>query len=216
MDGTAAPLLGEELPVELMNTVWADRDGVHDALGTPALALGWWRAVHDRLPPRPPTVDHWLREPGPDGLDAAADDLRRLRDALRRLAADTTGDDRPAGAALPDREVALAVLDRACAAAPTWSSLRWPDGESPRRVVHGDAAPGAVLVAGLAEGGAAFFAGEQASLLRACHGPGCVLYFTQQHPRREWCSAGCGNRARVARHYRRHRPSTTATREDTR
>ena len=41
--------------------------------------------------------------------------------------------------------------------------------------------------------------------LRACLGPGCVLYFVQQHPRREWCSAGCGNRARVARHYHRHR-----------
>nr|WP_279582460.1 CGNR zinc finger domain-containing protein [Fodinicola feengrottensis] len=23
-------------------------------------------------------------------------------------------------------------------------------------------------------------------------------------PRREWCSASCGNRARVARHYDRH------------
>ncbi|MFI6847287.1 CGNR zinc finger domain-containing protein [Kitasatospora sp. NPDC050467] len=34
-------------------------------------------------------------------------------------------------------------------------------------------------------------------------GPGCVLYFVKKHPRREWCSAGCGTRARAARHYER-------------
>jgi len=37
--------------------------------------------------------------------------------------------------------------------------------------------------------------------VRACHAPGCVQYFVKDHPRREWCSAACGNRARVARHY---------------
>jgi predicted RNA-binding Zn ribbon-like protein len=40
------------------------------------------------------------------------------------------------------------------------------------------------------------------SLLRACHAPGCVLYFARTHPRREWCSVACGNRVRAARHYR--------------
>ena len=40
--------------------------------------------------------------------------------------------------------------------------------------------------------------------LRACLAPGCVLYFIKDHPRREWCSNGCGNRARAARHYARH------------
>ncbi|MFD2356647.1 CGNR zinc finger domain-containing protein [Nonomuraea ferruginea] len=28
-----------------------------------------------------------------------------------------------------------------------------------------------------------------------------MLYFLRDTPRREWCSAGCGNRARAARHY---------------
>ncbi|WP_433236869.1 CGNR zinc finger domain-containing protein [Streptosporangium sp. CA-135522] len=37
--------------------------------------------------------------------------------------------------------------------------------------------------------------------LRACHAPGCVLFFVKDHHRREWCSAACGNRARAARHY---------------
>ena len=39
--------------------------------------------------------------------------------------------------------------------------------------------------------------------IRSCHAPGCVLFFLKDHPRREWCSAGCGNRARAARHYRK-------------
>ncbi len=37
---TSAPLLGEPVPVELVNTVWADRDGVHDALESPAENTG--------------------------------------------------------------------------------------------------------------------------------------------------------------------------------
>jgi predicted RNA-binding Zn ribbon-like protein len=36
--------------------------------------------------------------------------------------------------------------------------------------------------------------------LRACTAPGCAYYFVKQHFRQRWCSAVCGNRARVARH----------------
>ncbi|MEU9839973.1 CGNR zinc finger domain-containing protein [Actinomadura sp. NPDC048032] len=42
----------------------------------------------------------------------------------------------------------------------------------------------------------------------ACEADDCVLLFLPAHPRRRWCSAArCGNRVRVARHYRRHRPA---------
>ncbi|MCB0944909.1 MAG: CGNR zinc finger domain-containing protein, partial [Mycobacterium sp.] len=47
--------------------------------------------------------------------------------------------------------------------------------------------------------------GPAAVRLRACNAPGCVLYFVKTHPRREWCSEGCGNRVRAARHYQRTR-----------
>ena len=47
--------------------------------------------------------------------------------------------------------------------------------------------------------------------LKVCRAPGCVLAFLKEHPRREWCSPGCGNRARQARHYRRtHSPRVKA------
>ena len=36
---------------------------------------------------------------------------------------------------------------------------------------------------------------------------GLIRFFVRDHPRKRWCSAACGNRARVARHYRRHHSS---------
>jgi predicted RNA-binding Zn ribbon-like protein len=88
--------------------------------------------------------------------------------------------------------------------------VQWAADGRPRRAVHSAAAPGATAVALLAAHAVDLFTGEQPASLRACHAPGCVLYFVKQHPRREWCSAGCGNRARVARHYRRHHPAAEA------
>jgi predicted RNA-binding Zn ribbon-like protein len=208
--GASAPVLGEAPAVELMNTVWADRDGAHDALATPGQALAWLRIIRDRLAPRPAAVDAWLDSAQPGDATAVAHRLRELRDGLRRLAAEATGDPRPAAvSATPDRRAALLTLDHACAAAPTWSSLRWVDGQEPSRELHTDAPPEKAIVAELAEQAVELFTGEPARRLRACLAPGCVLYFVKQHPRREWCSAGCGNRARVARHYQRHRTQTT-------
>jgi predicted RNA-binding Zn ribbon-like protein len=209
---TSAPLLGEPLPVELMNTIWADRDGVHDALATPEQACGWLQAIGDRLAPQPSAVTAWLEEARPDGVAPALDQLRPLRDALRRLAAETTTDPPPAAqSATRNRVDALQVLNRACAAAPTWSSLHWTRDDEPRRELHTDATPGQVVAATLAEQAIDLFTSGHAAGLRACPAPGCVLYFVKQHPRREWCSAACGNRARVARHYRRHRTQPIET-----
>jgi predicted RNA-binding Zn ribbon-like protein len=203
---TGAPVLGEPLPVELMNTVWADRDGVHDALRTPGGALAWLRAVGPRLASRAPEAAAWLGADRPAGLAEAAARLRELRDALRRLAAEATGDPRPAAESpVGDREAALAVLNRTCGAAPVRPVLRWPAGQDPTRAVHTDGPAGRALVAMLAGQAVDLFAGEARPLLRSCLAPGCVLYFVRSHPRREWCSGACGNRARVARHYRRHR-----------
>jgi predicted RNA-binding Zn ribbon-like protein len=203
-----APLLGEALPVELMNTTRADRAGVHDALADPAGALAWLRAVQPRLEPRPTAVTEWLADDHPAGLTDVADGLRALRDALRRLAAEVTADPRePAASPIGSRTTALAALARSSAAAPGWSVLEWPDGGEPARGVRTTGSGGWAAVAMLAEQGVALFAGERRGELRACLAPGCVLYFLREHPRRGWCSPACGNRARVARHHRRHRGS---------
>jgi predicted RNA-binding Zn ribbon-like protein len=203
-----APLLGEDLPVELMNTIWADRAGVHDALDDPTGALAWLRAVESRLDPRPAALTGWLADDRPTGLAETAHGLRAVRDALRRLAADATADPRDvATSAAGTRATALEALAAASAAAPTWSALDWPDGGEPVRSVHTTGPAGRAATSMLAEQGIALFAGARRRELRACLAPGCVLYFLREHPRRGWCSAACGNRARVARHYERRRGS---------
>ena len=64
--------------------------------------------------------------------------------------------------------------------------------------------PVAAARAMIAVDAVALLAGDpESGPLRACLAPGCVLYFVADHPRREWCSPACGNRARVARHYER-------------
>jgi predicted RNA-binding Zn ribbon-like protein len=160
-----APRLGQGPTIDLLNTVWADRAGVHDELGT------------------------------------ASDSLRGLRDALRVLAADRTSDPRPVAAGHDDRVAdAVATLNAAAALAPGWPTL--VDGS----LVWASDAGGEAREVGLLAGEAVRFLASGPEL-RACLAPGCVLYFVKDHPRRAWCSTGCGNRERAARHYARQRAS---------
>jgi len=176
----------EPAAVQLMDTVWADRAGVHDALTSVADLRGFLSEL-----------------PGePVGRVTAADlaRARSLRDALRWLAADVTGDDRVgAGTGLTER-AALAALDAALAAAPP-PVLRRVDGQW--RLGAGRRTVPAVLAELALEGAA--LAADPDRPLRACRAPGCVLYFVKDHPRREWCGVTCGNRVRAARHYARVR-----------
>jgi predicted RNA-binding Zn ribbon-like protein len=207
---TSAPFLGEPWPVELMNTIWADREGVHDALDDPLDARAWLdqavAALDGAGAARHADERADQRADGNESADAIAlRRLRPLRDALRRLAADATTDPRTAGTSPTGTDAALEHLNTIAGTAPSWTALvETPDGEL-TRVPRSASPPPEAVVSRLAEQGIELFAGPGRQTLRACLAPGCVLYFVRQHPRREWCSAGCGNRARVARHYRRHR-----------
>jgi len=158
-----APRLDQGPVVDLLNTVWADRSGVHDDLADEGEAL------------------------------------RGLRDALRVLAADRTGDPRPGAAGHAELVArAVATLNAAAALAPAWPTL--VDG----RLEWASPARGEARAVGqLAAQAVHFLAGDPE--LRACLAPGCVLYFVKDHPRRAWCSTACGNRERAARHYARRR-----------
>jgi predicted RNA-binding Zn ribbon-like protein len=172
------PLLNHGRALDLLNTVWADRSGVHDALGDTALAGDWAGSVL---------------------TDAGAVTLRGLRDALRILAAERTGDPRPVATGHQERVVAaVAAVNAVSALAPRWPVLADGNLEFASQASGEDR-----LLGELAGEGVRFFADEPE--LRACLAPGCVLYFVKDHPRREWCSTACGNRARAARHYARHR-----------
>ena len=60
----------------------------------------------------------------------------------------------------------------------------------------------------LAESAADLLTTCDLSLIKKCQNPACVLYFydTTKNHARHWCSMSlCGNRHKVAAHYRRHR-----------
>jgi predicted RNA-binding Zn ribbon-like protein len=187
----AVVLPDEPLPVRLMNTIWADRLGVHDVLITAPNLRAWLAAV------RP---DDALSPPDDQDLER----FRSFRDGLRRLAALLTDDTRPAAASpVTDIDQAVSAINTAVAYAPTRPQLAYRDGQI-LRAASGHATAAQRALSAMAEESIDLFTGEGQARLRACHAPGCVLYFVKDHPRREWCSTTCGNRARVARHYQRH------------
>jgi predicted RNA-binding Zn ribbon-like protein len=175
-----------------MNTIWADRSGVHDALSTVA-------ALRD-----------WLSGLGL-GEDAGPGDLEQfcvLRDALRTLAALATGvvaletGDAPPRAS--DIARAVAKVNHAAGRAPAWPRLAYRDDALELAEPRGESAVQRAL-SSLAQQAIELLAGPDRARLRACNAPTCVQYFIQDHPRREWCSPACGNRVRAARHYQRAR-----------
>ncbi len=179
----------EVAPIRLMATVWADTSGLHDDL-----------ASREGL-------DAWLSEAGVGSEPSSAAELalaRRLRDAVRRLAAQVTGDERQT-AHSPTRELAAALgdLNDLVAHLPV-PQLAFVDGAL-RETSSADSSAVVTALARLARESIALLGGPDAAKLRACYAPGCVLYFMKTHPRREWCSVTCGNRARAARHYEKVR-----------
>lgn len=191
---TAAWLLpGEPAPVRLMNTIWADTGGVHDDLTMPAAVRDWIAEVFQRD----------ARNLGTLGRREVAE-AKLLRDALRRLVAFRTQDDRSTAQSPVDSiDGAITAVNDAVRHRPhAHLALR---GDQLQRESLTDASPFRIALAELAYEAIDLLTGPTADNLRACHAPGCVLYFVKTHSRREWCSEACGNRARAARHYQRTR-----------
>lgn len=87
--------------------------------------------------------------------------------------------------------------------------MEWPpDGAPTPRLLSAESDPKVRLLAALARATVDFLTGPQRTHLRACSAPRCVRYFVKSHGRQEWCKPSCGNRARAARHYQRHRMTT--------
>lgn len=185
-------LPSEPIPVRLMNTIWADRYGVHDSLVSETDLSAWLLANQLASSPLRATRDELAR-------------ARRLRDALRQLAALVTHDSRPAATSpVGSNRVAVAEVNVATAAGHIPPGLRFGAGGLARATIPKSARVLSALATVAAEAIELFTSDAP---LRACQAPGCVLYFVKDHPRRQWCSDGCGNRARAARHYRRHSSS---------
>ncbi|WP_262852467.1 CGNR zinc finger domain-containing protein [Mumia quercus] len=170
------PLAGEPLGLDLVNTVWVADGGPHDLLDTS-------EGVRVFL------EEHGL-EPVPKRLEAATRArLLEAREAIRRhlLHGNTPAVWRDLNRVLGSGRSTPHVTN---------DELHWVSAtERP------EDAPAWRAVLSYAE-----LVTSKPDRIRRCAGPGCVLHFYDRSRRgdRQWCSmAGCGNRAKAARHYSR-------------
>ncbi|WP_235558422.1 ABATE domain-containing protein [Sphaerimonospora mesophila] len=188
------------LALEFVSTIGMLRTGPVDRLADVAETTTWCRehAAALRVDPDSFTATETLR-----------DEIVELRQAIRALFARAVSPG-PASAAdadrLPPFRPSLDLVNATAMAVPVAPMLDWPDDDVPVAHVVPAVPAGeserirAVLAASAVE----LLAGPYREKLRTCPAPRCVLYFVKEHPRQEWCSVACGNRARAARHYRQH------------
>jgi predicted RNA-binding Zn ribbon-like protein len=145
------------------------------------------------------TLADWIRTAlGRDLADQLAPGDRErflsLRDAVRAVAAAISSEQ-------PEPESDVAQLNAAAALAPAWPELI-----GGRRIERTAATEVNATLAALAASAIEVFGGQQREQVRACgRWPLCVLFFVKNHPRRDYCSPECANRARAMRHHDRHR-----------
>jgi predicted RNA-binding Zn ribbon-like protein len=171
------------LAIAAANTVYAVRGQVRDGVDTPS---GWQDWLEHHVGPL------GARRPSSTDLDT----FRRMRDAVRSLL-NSTAVGEP-----PDPAAVLAVNESA-ALAPAYRALSVLDG-SYTVAQCSTATPTMRAIAVIAEDAIGLLASERGAQVHLCAAPRCVQFFLDDHHGRRWCSPACGNRARAARHYRRH------------
>ncbi|MFC6161771.1 CGNR zinc finger domain-containing protein [Kribbella jiaozuonensis] len=134
------------------------------------------------------------------------DELVGIRRAVRALFARAVAPGAPSKAdadRLMDVDAALRMVNRAAGRLGE-RRLVWEEAEEPRVEWAGVTADAeGLLVGAVGRSAIEFLTGPDRGRLRACPAARCVKYFLQEDPRQLWCSASCGNRERVNRHYRK-------------
>jgi predicted RNA-binding Zn ribbon-like protein len=187
LDAYTGPVREEPLAIELYNTIYVADGVVVDGLAEPSSASAWFAALRERFPL------------GGAGVEPMQDELTALRDVIRDVLGATIEQRTPSKAGIE-------ALNAASARAPRSAAARWRRGGGPEPIVrfHSDRRAD-IVISAIAADAIELVTGPARTKLRSCGAPGCVLTFIKDHPRREWCSGACGNRARQARHYRRTR-----------
>jgi len=178
-------VLGEPVvAVDLIDTIAPPGSpGADDLLADADSAGAWWRLESARVP-------------AGDIPDIHA--LRRLRTALRQaIEAVVDGVPVPHGT-VADLNFFTRSVPVSARLVRTGAGLRTETRWHPE---YG----GSTRLAFIATQAAEFIADpSRAGRLRRCANPSCLMIFVAVNPRRAWCVPEiCGNRVRVARHYRR-------------
>lgn len=186
-----APLIGEPLALDLVNTRPQGPSGPVDLLATPGRLGDWLSLQRDRLQGFAPAEASALSANELSPIHMVRDQTAIAIDHIRQ-------------GKMPPGKV-LDELNKVIGAAPSTRRLVH-DGASITTVVHRSGPFAVRLAAQLAEAAADLLSDPAASTIRECAAEDCVMLFLPTHPRRRWCaSSRCGNRARVARYYERHK-----------
>ena len=169
--------------VDLSNTVMVTSAGDRDVLEREDQLEAWIAAERDRIP----------------GVEAAAGRLAQVRD-LRRSVRELLHA-RARGQRPPDE--ARRRINAISRSAPIRIALT----AEGRAVEEVDAHDSYALFEATVARSAIELADRGESRLRVCEAPSCGMLYLRDHPRQVWCSKPCGNRARVARHAARQRPT---------
>ncbi|MEW9518267.1 CGNR zinc finger domain-containing protein [Streptomyces tubercidicus] len=181
------PAPGEErsVAVALANTLRGGPTGEVDHLVHARNVEGW--VAEHRLATQPPRFS-----------ESDVGRLTELRAAVRALFTAAVEESAPDSAA-------LVTVNGAAAEAPGAAQLRWlpPSlrSEWKSTVPHTVDA----VLACIASDAIDVLCGPRGTSLRQCAAHGCIRFFLREHGRRQWCSTGCGDRVRAARHYQRRR-----------
>ena len=173
----------DKAALDLANTVAVDKGVTHDLLA-PAGDYQRWTQAAAQSPELTPEEAA--------AIAAARPHLLALREHIRAVLHATAADQPLPGAAV----AALNTASRTAA--------QWPELGHDRQIqqhAFGDAVQR--LLAHYARSTMELAAGGRAGL-RVCGAPSCGMFYRLRRRQQRWCSEPCGNRARVARHYRAH------------
>jgi predicted RNA-binding Zn ribbon-like protein len=184
--------LGEAPAIDLANTVMIVRDDeAVDLLDSPQALRDWLKSEGSRF-------SAYSFDPEDLG------EIREFRDETRDLLTALAEETQP-----PSR--AIARVNAASAVAPVAPQLAaGPGGELRRADQSAESHSLDWLLGSLARSAIDLLTGTPPGRLKICRAPSCGMFFLGS---RRWCCSACGNRARAARHYRRHRqPSVSGSR----
>ncbi len=198
---TTARPPSEPLPILLANTISIDRSGdVRDAFDNLTGIQSWVATAGAASALYPP------QSGGDVATAASAGRLIRLRDAVRRMAAEQTRDPRPVGQSpVGDVEAARRIVNKSSALSVVWPQLEYQASSSSSIDVWSRGSFTDALTTLIARRTIELITSVQWDQLQPCLAPSCAYFFLRDATRRQWCSAACGNRARVARHAMRQR-----------
>ena len=183
------------LALDFLNTRREVGSQARDEISSPAALLDWLTAACLLTEPHL----RRLRSSPPDARVLLAEALRLRLEIRQAVDAVTRG--RPAP------EMSLMALNRVLGSRRT--SLRLArEAEGLALVETTEDGPVHSVLSPIAEAGARLIVDGDPGRIRQCHADDCICWFvdTSKNGRRKWCSmARCGNRAKVAAHYRRHR-----------